>query len=128
MLVHSFIQQQYEFHFRIREQTLFEDILADEYLTSMVSLMVIGRKPTRVNCAEAIDRAVEETVYRISQKAPRNRLVDALCKSFQGYPDKARKHKADLLACREGLIEELLAFLPQPEEAESTSTPEEKSV
>jgi hypothetical protein len=45
MLTHSFIQQQYEFHFRIREQTLFEDILADEFLTSMVSYMVLGRKP-----------------------------------------------------------------------------------
>ena len=35
MLTHSFIQQKYQFHFRIREQTLFEDILADEFVASL---------------------------------------------------------------------------------------------
>ncbi|MCW3999857.1 MAG: hypothetical protein NWE93_06430 [Candidatus Bathyarchaeota archaeon] len=120
MLVHSFIWQQYEFHFRVREQTLFEDILADEFSTAMISLVVLGRKPTKANCAEALDRAVEETVDRLSQKTPRSRLVDALFKSFQDYPDKIRKGNADILVCREELIEELLQFLPKTEEAAGT--------
>lgn len=116
MLVHSFIQQQYEFHFRIREQTLFEDILADEFITFMVGLMVLGRKPTRLNCAEALDQAISETVYRLSQKAPRNRLIDTMYKSFQDYPNKIRKRNADILVNREEIIEELLRFLPKTEE------------
>ena len=113
MLTHSFIQQQYEFHFRMREQTLFEDILADEFVTSMVSFMVLGRKLGRANCAKALDQAIEETVYRLSQKTTRNKLVNELYSFYQEYPDKIKKRQVDLLENREELISKLLRFLPK---------------
>lgn len=113
MLTHSFIQQQYEFHFRIREQTLFEDILADEFVTSMVSFMVLGRKLGRANCAKALDQAIEETVYRLSQKATRSKLVDVMYSFFQEYPGKIKNREIDILQNREALISKLLKFLPK---------------
>lgn len=113
MLAHSFIQQQYEFHFRIREQTLFEDILADEFVTSIVAFMVLGRKLGRANCAVALDQAVQETVYRLSQKTTRNRLVNELYSFYQEYPEKIKKRQVDLLENREELISKLLRFLPK---------------
>ena len=113
MLTHSFIQQQYEFHFRIKEQTLFEDILADEFVTSMVSFMVLGRKLGRTNCIKALDEAIEETVYRLSQKTARSKLVDMMYVFCQGYSGKIKNRKADILANREELISKLLEFLPK---------------
>ncbi len=113
MLAHSFIQQKYEFHFRIREQTLFEDILADEFVTSMVTFTVLGRKLGRSNCEKALDEAMNETVYRLSQKAARSRLVDVLCSFSQQYPSKAKNRKTDILEKREELISKLLKFLPK---------------
>ncbi len=112
-VTHSFIQQQYEFHFRMREQTLFEDILADELVTSMVSLTVLGRKLGRANCAEALDQAIEQTVYRLSQKTARTKLVDALYGFFQEQPAKNKNQRNDVLASREELISKLLEFLPK---------------
>lgn len=112
MLVHSFIQQQYEFRFRISEQALFEDILVDEFLTSMVSLTVLGRKLSRLNCSKALDRAIEETVFRLSQKKARNKLLDALCKFYQAGKGKSKRKQMDILIDREELIEMLLEFLP----------------
>ena len=73
MLVQSFIHQHCEFHFRLREQTLFEDILADELVTSKISFMVMGKRLGRANCAKAVDQAVEQTVYRLSQKSARDK-------------------------------------------------------
>jgi len=113
MLTHSFIQQQYEFHFRMREQTLFEDILADEFVTSMVSFMVLGRKLGRPNCAKALDQAIKETVYRLSQKTTRNKLVNVMYDFFQEYPEKIKKRETDIIANREELISKLLEFLPK---------------
>lgn len=112
MLVHSFIYQQYEFHFRIREQTLFEDILADEFVTSMISFRVLGRKLGRANCTKALEEAVDETVYRLSQKATQSKLVDLMWGFFQEYLGKTRKQKIDILEEREELIAKLLKFLP----------------
>ncbi|MCW4010378.1 MAG: hypothetical protein NWF05_07135 [Candidatus Bathyarchaeota archaeon] len=113
MLAHSFIQQQYEFHFRIREQTMFEDILADEFVTSMISFSVLGRKLGRANCAKALDEAIEETVYRLSQKATRNRLVDVMYSFSQEYAGKSKNRRTDILEKREELITKLLKFLPK---------------
>jgi hypothetical protein len=113
MLVHSFIHQQYEFHFRIRTQTLFEDILADELLTSKISFMVLGRRLGRANCAKAVDQAVENTVYRLSQKSARDKLVDLTYKFFQDSQDRSKKHNSGVIANREDLIVELLEFLPK---------------
>lgn len=113
MLVSSFIQQQYEFHFRMREQTLFEDILADELLASKVSLAIAGRKLGRATCAEAVDQAVAQTVYRLSQKAARNKLVELLHGHFEETPIKAKKDERDVLAVREELVAKLLEFLPK---------------
>jgi hypothetical protein len=113
MLAQSFIAQQYEFHFRMREQTLFEDILADEFAASMVGYMVLGRKLSRANCAEALDQAVEHTVYRLSQKAPRGKLVDMLYNYFLESPSKTKKQQKDILATREELVSKLLEFLPR---------------
>ncbi len=113
MLVHSFIYQQYEFHFRMREQTLFEDILADEFVTSMISFRVLGRKVGRANCAKALDEAIDETVYRLSQKAPRSKLVDLMYNFSQEHIGKTKNQKSDVLAKREELISKLLKFLPK---------------
>jgi hypothetical protein len=113
MLTHSFIQQQYEYHFRIQEQTLFEDILADECLASIVSLMVLGKKLGRANCAKALDIAIEMTVYRLSQKATRARLVNELYSFFQEYPSKIKNRETDIVENREELIIKLLKFLPK---------------
>ncbi len=112
MLVHSFIWQQYEFHFRDRVQTLFEDILADEYVTSVVTFMVLGRKPGRANCAKALEQAIEETVYRLSQKQAQGKLVDLMYGFFQEGNGKAKKRQ-DILECREELVLKLLTFLPK---------------
>jgi hypothetical protein len=112
MLVHSFIWQQYEFHFRDRVQTLFEDILADEYVTSIVTFLVLGRKPGRANCAKALEEAVEETVYRLSQKQTQGKLVDLMYGFFQEGNGKNKK-KQDILEAREELVLKLLTFLPK---------------
>ena len=111
MLAQSFITQQYEFHFRMREQTLFEDILADEFSASMVCYIVLGRKLSRANCAEALDQAIEYTVYRLSQKTPRGKLVDLLYGYLQENPGKTKKQ--DILETREKLVAKLLEFLPK---------------
>ena len=113
LLTHSFIEQMYEFHFRVREQTLFEDILADECLASIVSLMVLGKKPVRANCAKALDQAISETVFRLSQKTARGKLLDATYNFFQGYPDKIKNQRIDILENREVFISKLLRFLPE---------------
>jgi hypothetical protein len=113
MLVHSFIWQQYEFHFRDRIQTLFEDILADEYVASMVTFTVLGRKLGRANCAKALEQALEETVYRLSQKQIQGRLVDLMYSFFQEGNSKTPKKRQDVLECREELVLKLLTFLPK---------------
>jgi hypothetical protein len=110
MLARSFIAQLYEFHFRMREQTLFEDILADEFAASMVCFMVLGRKLSRANCAEALDQAVEYTVFRLTQKAPRGKLVDLLYGYLQEKPSSS---KQDILETREKLVAKLLELLPK---------------
>jgi hypothetical protein len=112
MLVHSFIWQQYEYRFRSREQTLFEDILSDEYVTSMVTFTVLGRKLGRANCAKALEHAIEKTVYRLSQKQAQNKLVDLLYNFFQEEKTKTKKTQ-DLLEKREELVRKLLTFLPK---------------
>lgn len=111
MLAQSVITQQYEFHFRMREQTLFEDILADEFAASMVCYTVLGRKLSRANCAEALNQAIEYTVYRLRQKAPRGKLVDLLYSYLQENPAKPKKQ--DILETREKLVAKLLEFLPK---------------
>jgi hypothetical protein len=113
MLVHSFIWQQYEFHFRDRIQTLFEDILADEYVASMVTFTVLGRKLGRANCAKALEQALEETVYRLSQKQTQGRLVDLMYSFFQEGNSRTPKKRQDVLECREELVLKLLTFLPK---------------
>jgi hypothetical protein len=113
VLTHSFIQQKYQFHFRIREQTLFEDILADEFVSSIVSSMVLGKKPGRINCEKALDEAVEETVNRLSQKATRSKLLDIMCSFSQEYSEKVKSRKLDVLEEREELVSKLLKFLPE---------------
>lgn len=113
MLVHSFIWQQYEFRFRDHIQTLFEDILADEYTASMVTFMVLGRKLTRANCIKALEQAVDETVYRLSQKQVQGRLVDLMYGFFEEENEKAAKKRRDVLECREELVLKLLTFLPK---------------
>ncbi len=113
MLTHSFIQQQYEFRFRLTEQTLFEDILADEFAASMVSLMVLGKKLGRANCEKSLDEAIDETVYRLSQKAARNKLVNLMCSLFHEYPGEIKNRKTDILEKREELISKLVKFLPK---------------
>lgn len=114
MLVHSFIWQQYEFHFRDRLQTLFEDILADEFVAEMVTLTVLGRKLGRANCTRALEQAVEETAYRLSQKATQGRLVDLMYGFFQeGNGNGKTKKKQDVLETREELVLKLLTFLPK---------------
>jgi hypothetical protein len=113
VLTHSFIQQKYQFHFRIREQTLFEDILADEYVSSIVSSMVLGKKPGRANCEKALDEAVQETVHRLTQKATRSKLLDVMCSFSQEYSEKVKSRKLDILEEREELVSKLLKFLPE---------------
>jgi hypothetical protein len=112
MLVYSFVQQQYEFHFRMREQTLFEDILADELLAAKVGLIVMGRKLGRANCAKALELAIRQTVYRLSKKQAQNALIDMAFDYFQEYPAN-KKQKVDILTSREGLIAKLLELLPK---------------
>ena len=113
LLTHSFIEQMYEFHFRVREQTLFEDILADECLASIVSLMVLGKKPVKANCTKALDQAIAETVFRLSQKPARGKLLEEMQNLFQTYPDRIKNQKIDILEKREEFIANLLRFLPK---------------
>jgi len=117
MLVHSFIWQQYEYRFRNREQTLFEDILADEYVTAIITFTVLGRKIGRTNCAKALEQAVEETVYRLTQKQTKNKLVDLMYNFFQEKKLKTKK-RPDIIEHREELVLKLLTFLPKNIETE----------
>jgi hypothetical protein len=112
MLVHSFIWQQYEFHFRDRIQTLFEDILADEFVAEMIALSVLGKKLGKANCTKALEQAVGETAYRLSQKTTQGRLVNFLLGFFQEGNGKGKK-KQDILETREELVLKLLTFLPK---------------
>ena len=112
MLVQSFIWQQYEYRFRYCEQTLFEDILADEYVTVIATYTVLGRKLGRANCAKALEQAIEETVYRLSQKQTQNKLINLLHDFFQEEKTKNKKRQP-LLEKREELILKLLTFLPK---------------
>lgn len=112
MLVYSFVQQQYEFHFRMREQTLFEDILADELVAAKAGLIVMGRKLGRANCAKALEQAIQQTVHRLSKKQAQNALIDMAYNYFQEYPAN-KKQKVDILASREELIAKLLELLPK---------------
>jgi hypothetical protein len=73
--------------------------------------MVLGRKLSRSNCAEALDQAVEHTVYRLRQKAPRGKLTDLLYSYLQENPSKPKKQ--DILETREKLVAKLLEFLPK---------------
>lgn len=113
LLTHSYIEQMYEFHFRLREQTLFEDILADECLTSVVNLMVSGRKLGKANCAKALDEAIAETVFRLSQKPAREKLVDQIYSFFQEYPDRIKNQNIGIIEDRENFIAMLMKFLPK---------------
>jgi hypothetical protein len=112
MIVHSFIWQQYEYRFRNFEQTLFEDILADKYITSIITLTVLGRKLVRANCAKALKQAVEETVHQLSQKQTQNKLIDLLYNFFQEEKTKNKKTQ-NILEKREELVLKLLTFLPK---------------
>jgi hypothetical protein len=112
MLVYSFIHQQYEFHFRMREQTLFEDILADQLLAAKVSFIVTGKKLGRANCIRAVQQAIEQTVYQLSKKKAQNTLSQLAYDFFQEYPAKS-KQKIDILTSREELIDKLLELLPR---------------
>jgi hypothetical protein len=113
MIVHSFIWQQYEYRFRNREQTLFEDILADEYVTSVVTFMVLGRKLVRTDYTKTLEHAIEETVYRLSQKQARNKLVDLMHSFFQEEKQPKNKKTSDIREQREKLVLKLLTFLPK---------------
>jgi hypothetical protein len=118
MLVRSFIWQQYEYRFRNREQTLFEDILADEYVTAATTLMVLGRKLGRVNCAKALEQAIEETVYRLSQKQAQTKLVDLMYNFFQEENLKTKK-RPNITEHREELVQKLLTLLPKTVDTET---------
>ncbi|MCL2642339.1 MAG: hypothetical protein FWD52_02315 [Candidatus Bathyarchaeota archaeon] len=112
LLVRSFIGQQYEYRFRNHVQTLFEDILSDEYVTSVVTFMVMGRKLGRANCVRALEQAVEETVFRLSQKQTQNKLADLMYNFFQEEKIKTKK-KSNIIEQREELVLKLLDFLPE---------------
>ncbi|MCW4006912.1 MAG: hypothetical protein NWF04_10045 [Candidatus Bathyarchaeota archaeon] len=113
LLVHSLIYQKYQFHFRLREQTLFEDILADEFLASVVTLMVLGKKFGRKTCEAALDQAVQETAQRLSQKKTRSKLLNELYNFTEGYTRSIKNRKTDILTEREKLIVNLLSLLPE---------------
>jgi hypothetical protein len=110
MLVYSFVQQQYEFHFRMTEPTLFEDILTDELIAAKTGLIIMGRKLGRANCTKALDQAIQQTVYRLSKKQAQNTLIDMAFTFFQEQPAN-RKQKVDILISREELIANLLELL-----------------
>jgi hypothetical protein len=119
MLVYSFVQQQYEFNFRMTDPTLFEDILADELVTQKVSFLVLGKKLGKANCTQALQQAIAQTVYRLSKKQAQTLLVEMAYKYFEDSQAKNRKQKIDILTSREELIAKLLELLPKtvnPEE------------
>ena len=113
MLTRSLICQKYQFHFRMREQTLFEDILADEFLALIVTYMVMGKRIGRNNCEKALDAAIQETVQRLEQKKPRAKLLDALCNFSQEYARQIKERKTEILTERERLVADLLTMLPE---------------
>jgi hypothetical protein len=117
MLVYSFVQQQYEFHFRMTEPTLFEDILTDELIAAKTGLIIMGRKLGRANCTKALDQAIQQTVYRLSKKQAQNTLIDMAYTFFQEQPAN-RKQKVDILTSREELIAKLLELLPKTAKSE----------
>ena len=112
MIIHSFIWQQYEYRFRNREQTLFEDILADEYVTAITTFKVLGKKPIRTNCTKALEQAIEETVHRLTQKQTQNKLIDLMYNFSQEENPKTKK-RPNIIEHREELILKLLTFLPK---------------
>jgi len=125
MLVHSFIWQQYEYRFRNREQTLFEDILADEYVTIAFTYIILGRKMGRNNCTKALEQAVEETVHRLSQKQTQTKLTELMYNFFQEENPKNKK-RTNIIEHREELVQKLLEFLPEKTETYPTQPPQTK--
>jgi hypothetical protein len=117
-IVHSFVWQQYEYRFRNQEQTLFEDILADEYVTSTTTFMILGRKLVRTNCAKALQQALDETIYRLSQKQTQNKLVDFMYNFYQEETTKNKK-RPNIIEHREKLVQKLLTFLPNAKNVET---------
>ena len=74
--------------------------------------MVMGKRLGRANCAKAVDQAVEQTVYRLSQKSARDKLVDLTYNFFQKKSPTSMQQKTNVLANREELIVKLLELLP----------------
>lgn len=115
-LIHCLMWQAYYYDFRRREVTLFEDYFADEFLTSLIEQVVLGRKLSRIECGEALDYAISETRQRINglrkRKKQYRRMINSLKDFLKGYQRRVRSKSSDILKERRRLLMELPSPLP----------------
>lgn len=105
-LIHAIIWQNYYFDYRRRNPTLFEDYFADELITCIVEQIVLGKKPSRKICREALNYAISETKFRFKHEDLR-KLTKALVEFAEDY--KRRVKRSDILNERKRLLK-----LPSP--------------
>ena len=112
-LIHCLMWQKFYFDLRMGTPTLFADVFADELMVSVVSSLVMGRKPGRGTCSDAIDYALEEAVDRLSQTDSRDILVGALMEFFKEYQTKMKRKESNILKEREKVLSKLPSLLPE---------------
>lgn len=112
-LLRSLIWQKYCFEFRIKEPTIFEDILAEELVTSIVECRVLRRKPTKKTCTEALNYAINETIHRLSRSNPQKKLIDTMFEFFEGYKHRIKNKEYNILKEKQILLTKLLKLLPE---------------
>lgn len=112
-LLHCLMWQKFYFDSRMGKPTFFADIFADELVTSVVEFMVLGRKPGKKTCSEALDYAMKEAEERLSRTGRREKLVTSLVDFFAEYPLRIRRRGSNVLKEREKVMNRLPSLLPE---------------
>lgn len=112
-LLHCLMWQKFYFDSRMGKPTFFADIFADELVTSVVECMVLGRKPGKKACREAVDYALDEAIVRLSRTDRREKLVLSLVEFFAEYPRRVRRRGSNVLKEREKVMNRLPSLLPE---------------
>jgi hypothetical protein len=112
-LIHCLMWQKLYFDRRTGKPTFFADVFADELMACVVERLVIGFKPSYDACYDAIDAALGEAVYRLSETNQRGKLVKALMEFFDDYISKVGKKESNILKERENLLDRLPSLIPE---------------
>jgi len=111
-LIHCLMWQKFYFDLRTRKPTFFADVFADELMACVVECLVLGHKPSYQTCDDAIDCAIGEAVYRLSETDERGKLVRALG-FLEEYCSKMKNKESNILKAREGVLGRLPSLIPE---------------